>query len=190
MFLKQELKAKGFFVYQDEQGRDIYYDFLRKKGYYLRAEHLKMLSFYQNRFWILLAGAILAYNFFTSSLLALGIFYFGFLLVWEYAFRHRYLPKLQQVEGFVPNKKQSYWERMVKEDDEKLLILRSVLYTLLGILLPLNALYGNFEKILVYIAFVLGALALLNAGLYLWVLFKKKKNPPLVEVSKKKKKRK
>lgn len=190
MFFKQELKAKGFFVYQDEQGRDIYYDFLRKRAYYIRNEHLKMLSFYQNRFWLLLAGAILAYNFFTSSLLALGIFYLGFLLVWEYAFRHRYLPKLQQVEGFVPNKKQSFWERMVKEEDEKLLLLRGVLYTLLGILLPANALYGKYEKILVYIAFVLGAFALLNAFLYFGVWFKKKKNPPLVEVTKKKKRRK
>lgn len=187
----KKLQAKGFFVYQDEQGRDIYYDWFRKRGYYLRAEHLKSFTFYKNRILLLLAGCFLAYNFLTSSLLTLSIFFCGFLLLWEFVFRNRFLSKLQVVPDFVPNKKQSVVDRVVREDDLVMIGVRILLYSVLAILLPWNAHESlSAQPLLIYGSYILAFGALANAAFYGYAFWKKRKNPVLVEKKTKKRKKK
>lgn len=188
---KKKLTAKGFFVYQDEQGRDIYYDPFKKTGYYLREEHLKTLSFYQNRFFLLLAGCFLAYNFLTKSLLALAIFFVGFLVLWEFVFRSRYLAKLQVAPNFVPSKKQSILDRMVREEAPEMLLLRAILYIILAILLPWNAYESLRGELWLFAGSLLLALGALGNGLfYIYAFFKRKNAPVPVETKTKKRKKK
>lgn len=130
---------RGINVYQDDKGRDIYYDRLFTKKAYLIPTHLfGKFSLYQSRYIFPIAIFALLAGFIVETKIALLIS-IAVLVVMEILFRFKFLPDLPEAKRFKPSADQSFMKRMVGNGSKKKMLIRAALYLALAILLVLNA---------------------------------------------------
>ena len=151
---------KGFSIYKDEHGRNVYYDRLTHNGYIVTASDVNQYNLYSNRFIIPVMVFALLYS------LNIGGFEFGYLggaaaallslAAMEFIFRFRFLKSLTMIPNFQPSVQDSYMNRIKNSADRHILFLRAVLYILLGILLII---FGFEKQFILFEWIVCGAIS-------------------------------
>lgn len=162
-------KVTGFNIYKDKLNRDIYYDFITKEGYVITAKNLSKFNFYKKRFIIPIITFALTYT------LNIAGFEFGIagasalaviaIVVTEYIFRFKFLKSAITVPNFVPNKQENYFHELASSSDFLALVVKGILYIILGITLIIFGIQENFE-IIEWIACIIITIVLIIVGFF------------------------
>ena len=162
-------KVTGFNIYKDKLNRDIYYDFLTKEGYVINSKNLSKFNFYKKRFIIPVILFALTYT------LNIAGFEFGIagasalavisIIVTEFIFRFKFLKSAITVPNFVPNKKENYFHQLAESSDFLALVIKGILYIILGISLVIFGYQESFETI-EWIACIIITVILIIVGFF------------------------
>lgn len=161
----------GIHVYQDDHNRNVYYNIFDKKAYVLSG-HEKEFRTYSQRFVFGLIAIILTYLF-EIPLLFCGIIGIITYALLEIKFR-KFLKKLPQFTGFVPSKRTSIVQKELSLNINKI-ILKAILTFILGILLIVNAQISGYTGAILYLNWLLSALAFMMCIVEIRVVFLKSK---------------
>lgn len=129
---------RGLSIFQDERGRNIYFDRISKMGYVIQDKDVKMYTVYSNRYIIPITAAILLGYFVVEPIWA-ALFAVVLIIVMEVMFRKRFLPSLTRMEKFKPTKRASMLQRVMDTNDKKKVLVQTLLYLSLAVLLVWNA---------------------------------------------------
>lgn len=165
---------QGFNIYQDEKGRDIYYDrFFTKKAYLVSAHYARGFTMFQFRFTLPIILFILLSVWFGSiAALVASIAVYLFL---EVLFRIRFLPQLSIVKRYKPVAKPPFMQRLAGHDPKNRLFLKACLFAAFSILLVLNVQYSNItDNLSIIIQYILSLASLIMSGLYMIIAIRKK----------------
>lgn len=131
----------GFNIYKDKKGRMIYYDMIKKRAVYIPAFDMKMFSFYKYRYIFVVSAFIvlqtLLTEWFELNYIIPIIISFAILAILEVKFR-RFIANKQPVKHFKKEECTGYIDILNTQDKNKM-ILKIILYIVLGVLLVLNA---------------------------------------------------
>lgn len=164
-------KLTGLHIYQDDKGRDVYYDIFSKKGYLLQPSTLKKYFLFKNRYIIAAALGILLLGFIQPPYLPILIGV-ATAIALEIYFRISFLPSLSTVKGFKPSERQSYLNRIIDNTPKGKIIMKVVLYLALSILLVVNALQAGYTGINLYFSLGLAAAGLVMSVIQVMALVK------------------
>lgn len=161
-------KVTGFNIYKDKLNRDIYYDFITKEGYVITQKNLSKFNFYKKRFIIPVILFALTYTLniagFEFGITGAGALALISLVVTEFVFRFKFLRSTITVPNFVPNKKENYFHQLANSSPLVSLILKGVLYIILGGLLVVFGYQEGFET-LEWVACIVITIVLIAVGL-------------------------
>lgn len=129
---------RGLSIFQDERGRNIYFDRISKMGYVIQDKDVKMYTVYSNRYIIPITAAILLGYFVIKPIWA-ALFAVVLMIVMEVMFRKKFLPSLTRMEKFKPQKRASVLQRIIDTNDKKKVFIQIMLYFSLAVLLIWNA---------------------------------------------------
>lgn len=153
-------KVYGLNVYEDKKGRIIYYDMFKKQGLYIPTFDYKQFSIYKMRYIIDLSAFVilqaLLTQFFEVNFLVPCVLTVFVFLFFEYKFR-KFLSTKSVVKHFKKEECKGYFDIISGEDKNKLLI-KGVLYILLGVLLVFNGYdraYTGFTMMFCWLVMVL-----------------------------------
>ena len=164
---------QGLNIYQDEKGRDIYYDrFITKKAYLVPPHQAHRFNLFQFRYTLPIIIFILLSTW-IGSILALLIAAAVFIFL-EVLFRVRFLPQLSIAKRFKPTPKEPFLKRLERNDPKNKLFLKAGLFAAFAILLVLNVHYSNIDDSFSILAqYILSVGSLIMSGLYLWIAIRK-----------------
>jgi uncharacterized membrane protein len=145
--------VSGWHVYKDERGRAVYYDIFSKTGYIL-ANNEERYKQFSMRFVMGLIGFILILMFNMPIWLCVlaGVGVYAFL---EFRFR-KFLATLPRIEKMKS-------EASIKTLETNKVILKMVLLIALSVLIVLNAQNERYTGWMLYLNYVISALALIFA---------------------------
>lgn len=162
-------KVTGFNIYKDKLNRDVYYDALTKEGYVIRPKDVGKLNFYKKRFIIPIIIFSLTYSFeimgFSFGVLGAAVAALLSYVLVEIVFRFKFLRSMITLPHFVPNKKEDYFHQLAASSPLSSLIIKGILYIVLGSLLIAFGMqegFGTFE----WIACVAITIVLIIVGLF------------------------
>lgn len=141
---KHVTNLAGNNLYLDVYGNTVYYNVFDKNGYIVSKEVEQKFRLFYYRYSIVVIVLILLGDYFNSlqNTLIVGV---GAVLLVEIYFRGIYLKKLKVIKNFKKDKKISKLEVIVKSKEKEKIIMKSCAYTLLSILIVLNAIQQNFN---------------------------------------------
>lgn len=165
------VSASGMNVYYDQRDQPVYYDRFTKKAYLLKDVE-KTYQLYSMRFFLSFSAMVLIYAFSIPlwGCVLLGVAIYAFM---EFKFR-RFLSRLTQYRNFIPEQKVSRFDAESQAGFKKVLI-KLILFLLLGVLLILNAYQEQYEGIVLYLHYLLAAFSFIMCIFECVVLIKMKK---------------
>lgn len=170
-----EIVLAGRNIYIDEHDRYVYFNKRDNFGYIIKSEYAQEYQTLSKRaFFGLLAGIVL-YAFLENIAIAAFVGILTYLVL-VLRFYKKFLPKLPQVKGFVPEKHMKRIDVLASDDSGRLL-LKAILFVALAILLPLRALEIQTKDIYLYIVYLISAGAIVYALIHVYAVFYKKKHP-------------
>lgn len=161
-------------IYQDEKGRNIFYNKNTCIGYVIQEKDESQFLLYKSRFLYVAIGVILAVNFIANIYICLLVGA-ALLALLEYKYRAKFLPSLIQITNFKPYQTSSFVEQIVQKGDKPKSILTSVLYLAFAILLIINGIQMQLSDILMVGNIVIAAGAVYFSGIYFFAALKIKK---------------
>lgn len=153
---KNELQ--GLNIYKDNKGRTIYYNPIKKQGYFINHEYLKAFQITRYRFVIPLIAFILIYSFIDNTIISIAIAAISYIVL-ALRLYISILPKLSPVPNYKPEQKISYVQRISEQETSKI-ILKAILYLAFGILTFINAFVAHYELYLIIISGIIAIVAI------------------------------
>ena len=150
----------------------VHYDFITKKAYVIEEEDLKSLRLYKNRFFLIAIAVLLVANFLLKPLPSVIIGVLA-LIYLEYGYRAKFLKSLKEAKNYTPSSRKASLDELKKEDSSKLLI-KGILYLVLGILIILNSLEQQVSTLLWVISILICLFAVYSSVNCFMALIKKK----------------
>ena len=172
-------KVTGFNIYKDKRNRDVYYDVISKQGYIISQSDVSRLNFYQKRYIIPVVIFALTYTIdlfgFKFGVIGASAVSLLSFIVTEYFFRFRFLKSMITVPNFIPNKQEDYFHQLATSSPLSSLILKGILYIILGCMLVVFGIQENF-KTLEWIVCIIITIILVIVGIFqLYASYLKKK---------------
>lgn len=162
----QEYSAPvGFNLYQDEKNRTIYKHPLIKQAVYIPTYDYKMFDLYRKRYILTVSVFVVLFTllnewfgipFWVSILIALLVWAF---MEWKF---YSFLKNEQPVKKFQPEKYKGYYDNFEAQGLGKV-ILKTVLYLLIGILIVFNSYYEGYDGAYLVISWIVLGLVILYA---------------------------
>lgn len=173
----KNITLSGRNIYQDKNGRNIYYDYLTKKFMYINKEDENKFFIYKNRFAIIILLVALTYDilFKQNQLYA----FIGALILeisFEIYYRTRIFSKLKQAKNMEKRKRISPITSIIQNKNKPKIISLIVLYLLFAILLTINTQIENYSLGITLISYLLAIGALYFSILHLIAFIKLKKD--------------
>lgn len=172
---KKASKPVGINVYEDSQGRFVYYNRFNKKGYQILKSDYTRFNVLSNRLITSLAVGYLTYaltNKILFGLIALVLIYIAMFI----AFRKMFIKGSTYVDYFKPSKEDSFINRLAKNTPKKKICIIIALLLAIVVLSIINAKTSNYDISAIVLNYVLAAATFVIAILYSYVLFYKIKN--------------
>ncbi len=155
-----------FGVYQDINGRTLYFNYFYKNAFIINKKDEKKFNLYANRFVVPVLAFIifisLEFNVLTSTI----AFVFS-LFVMSFMFHKSFLKSLSTVEKYELKPKQDKINKLVNTNQKTNLLVKALLFILIGILLPINAYLNNTEISYLVISSFLAIFVLYQAIIHL-----------------------
>lgn len=168
-------KHMSFSLYQDENGRTVYYDRFNKKGYQISKKDEKKYFLYSSRpVSAFLVGYIVFY-FSHSWILSIFAGIVTYLVI-LFFFRKLFLADLPEVPKFVPLKGDPLYVRSANMFSKAKIIVIIILAFLLAIGTAINAFMSDYSQIVLILNYVLALGAFIFGCFYIYVLMYKIKN--------------
>ena len=169
----------GYHLYQDNKGRTLYHaSFHKDIAYYIAPSDFRSFSVYQQRYFLSLAGGVLIMtlidNFTNSSIyIAVGIA----VVIWA-VFQFKFKQFLQHCSTtrFDATKLTGSVEINARQPQSRL-ILKAILFVLLGVLLVINAYQQQFDASIVIGCWIIcGGCIIFAVNQLRYLIYKKKHN--------------
>jgi len=159
----------------DNKDRAVHYDYNKKISYYIDKDEMKKYGIFTNSWAIAIILGVVVNGLFLDLIpsITLGVFVFFAVNIY---FHKKYLPSLTHKVN-VQRDSLHVKDKEVRNDSTGKAILRSVLYTALGILIVLNAYQQNFhinDKIAFYASCAVAAGSIIYALTIVYKTFIKK----------------
>ena len=133
-------------MYKDKKGRNIYYDFFTKRGYYVKDINDKRIFLFQNRYILAIIVFGLILSFFKSAIISLIISLVIYITL-EINFRLRILPNYTYINNFKSSNSYSNAHILNEKKTRPWAYkLRFALLVSIAILLIVNALELKFDN--------------------------------------------
>lgn len=166
----------GLNIYEDKKGRLIYYDILKKRAVFIPAFDFKQFSFYRYRYIIALSVFVVLQTLLTEFfsihyLVPIGITLIIYFFL-ELKFR-QFINDKQPVKHFDKKDCKGYFDILNTQDPQKM-ILKAVLYVLLGALLVFNAYDKNYQGFTLIFCWLILIVCIGVSALQLIAYFKRK----------------
>ncbi len=153
---------QSYGVFQDKKGRNVYINRYHKNAYIIQDKDERKFNLYANRFIMpfLVIAAFMTFD--------LPIYYgiFGGVFAWAilmYMFHKKFLPSLSQIEKVELKEKYSYTKKLASTNEPNKLLIKFIVFALIGVLLPLNAYVSQMSQSLIYISAFAGIAVIMYA---------------------------
>lgn len=155
-------RPTGLHIYEDNKGRDVYYDIFTKKGYVIQEKNRQTYSKYENRYLLVIILIILLCSITNMYLLSIiiGVVVAG---VYEFSFRYKFLDGLVCLNNFKPDKKNSIIDQIASSGQKNKVIIKIVLYIALAVLIVLNGYRQNLSTLLMVICYIVAVFGIASA---------------------------
>ena len=171
---KAEIQLYSSQVIKDRHGNYIYYDRKHKIGYKIPLEKTRIFAILQYRYIVSVILFIALYILIQISLPTSIVLTIFSAILLEYRWK-TLLTSLEITKNFIPpskNKEKEYMHTLAKKD----IVLRIVLYSLLDILLVVNAFYSSSVSTHIFLqsaSFIVAGYALYMVYTFLHILYRK-----------------
>lgn len=173
--VKQEISAPvGFNLYQDKKNRTIYKYPLSKEAVYIPVYDYKTFDLYRKRYILVLSVFIVLFTVFTQWFdlpwwfsIVITLLVWGFM---EYKFSN-FLKGQQPVKHFDPKSYKGYYDSFEEQGTKRVLI-KILLYLLIGILIVYNSYYSHFDSMYITASWAVLVICVLYALFQIVVLIK------------------
>lgn len=166
----------GFNLYQDQKNRTIYKYPFSKKAVYIPVYDYKTFELYRKRHILVISVFVVIFTFLSEWFnLPWWVSVLCSLVLWaaiEFKF-YRFLQKEQPVKHFKPNEYTGYYDNFEIQDINKIII-KTVLYILLGALIVCNSYYSNYQGMYLVASWFVLAVCVIYAIFQITVTIKAK----------------
>ena len=153
--MKKDVSSlSGNNIYLDRYGDTVYYNIFDKNAYIVSKQIEPKFKIFYNRYSIICIVVILLGDYFHTwqNTLLVGI---GALVLVELYFRLFFLKKLKVIKNFKRERKTSILENTIKSKEKEKTVMKACAYSLLGILIIINALQQNYNLIFLLLSAVI-----------------------------------
>ena len=142
-------------IYLDMYGDTVYYNVFDKNGYIVSKQIEQKFRLFYYRYSIICIVVILLADYFHTwqNTLLVGI---GALLLVEVYFRLFFLKKLKVIKNFKRERKTSILESTIKSKEKEKTMMKACAYSLLSILIIINAIQQNLNLIFLILRAIIG----------------------------------
>lgn len=168
---REVVSLSGNNIYLDRYGDKVYYNVFDKNGYIVSKEVEPKFRLFYYRYSIVFVVMILLGDYF-KSVQNTFLFGIGFMVLVESYFRFIFLKKLKIIKNFKKENKTSILEEIIRGKEKDKAIMKACAYSLLSILVVINAIQQNFNVLFLVVSSV-GAVYSFYIGVINIVAFNK-----------------
>lgn len=155
-------RPSGINIYVDEKGRDVYYDVFTKRGYVIQEKNRATYSKFENRYLLCLILIILLCSITNNYVLSIII---GVVvaIIYEVAFRFKFLETLVAINNFKPKEKYSIIDQIANSNQKQKTIIKAILYVALAVLIIINAYRQHLSTPLMILSYLVSVFGVASA---------------------------
>ena len=140
-------------LYKDEQNRTIYINRLHNKAFIISPNDMKKFNTYGNRYFIPVLVYVCLDLLKLPNYINLILSIISFILILLF-FHLSYLPKLSSTNKFTIKENLNKSHILSKEIEPNKLLIKALLFLIIGLLLPVNAYRANYNLNLTIISYL------------------------------------